>query len=104
MIVTHNIPPCIFFSQSTRGLNEGNMAKLSRLVKRARQARRSTSRRGVNMTTNLSRTYAMAAPSISRLIETARAATRELFGWRQPAGLVITRQRRGACPSFIKTF
>ena len=64
MTLFHDISPLnIVIPSPVWELNEEYMAKLSRLVKRAQQTRRTTIRRGLNIRSTMSTRYAMANPS-----------------------------------------
>ncbi len=68
----------------------GYVAKLSRLVLRAKQTRRATFRAAVIIRSGVSQLYAMAGLSLSTAFETARVGARAAFGARQCAGLAIS--------------
>ena len=92
MTLFHDISPLNIFPSPVWELNEGYMAKLSRLVKRAQQTRRTTIRRGLNIRSGLSFSYAMANP-LSTRIETTRFGERAI-GQLALAGLEILRTGR----------
>ena len=97
MTLLHDIPMLnIVIPSPVWGLNGEYMAKLSRLVKRAQQTRRSTNRRWLNIRSAMSTRYAMAllrrgfgGQAVTSRIETTRFGERAI-GQLTLAGLEIS--------------